>query len=127
MKTGDEDNKRLADVRREMESVLSRKARNIHGLINYTDTKAKCRYLKFTCKGTLRQVIICLIPPPPRYTLYTSMYLFTHGRGGGKRRLKGQQFTKLGRKYMYQDDWMYLQSINSDKHLNQNPFTGKFF
>ncbi len=37
-----------------------------HGLINYIDTKAKCRRLKkFTCKGTLRQVLICLIPPPP--------------------------------------------------------------
>ncbi len=30
-----------------------------HGLINYKDSKAKCRHLqKFTCKGTLRQVII---------------------------------------------------------------------
>ncbi len=30
-----------------------------HGLINYIDNKAKCRYLKtLTCKGTLRQVFI---------------------------------------------------------------------
>ncbi len=30
-----------------------------HGLINFIDTKAKCRHLKkFTCKGTLRQVFI---------------------------------------------------------------------
>ncbi len=30
-----------------------------HGLINYRDTKAKCRHLKIlTCKGTLRQVFI---------------------------------------------------------------------
>ncbi len=29
-----------------------------HGLINYLDTTAKCRHLKkFTCKGTLRQVL----------------------------------------------------------------------
>jgi hypothetical protein len=29
------------------------------GLINYIDTKAKCRHLKkLTCKGTLRQVFI---------------------------------------------------------------------
>jgi hypothetical protein len=29
------------------------------GLINYKETKAKCRHLKkFTCKGTLRQVFI---------------------------------------------------------------------
>jgi hypothetical protein len=35
------------------------------GLINYIGTKAKCRYLKkLTCKGTLRQVFICLRPPP---------------------------------------------------------------
>jgi hypothetical protein len=36
-----------------------------NGLINYIDTKSKCRYLKkVTCKGTLRQVFICLRPPP---------------------------------------------------------------
>ncbi len=30
----------------------------IHGLTNYIDTKAKCRYLKkLTWKGTLRQVL----------------------------------------------------------------------
>jgi hypothetical protein len=30
-----------------------------HGLINYIDTKAKCRHLKkLACKGTLRQVFI---------------------------------------------------------------------
>jgi hypothetical protein len=35
-------------------------------LIEYIDTKAKCRHLKrLTCKGTLRQVFICLRPPPP--------------------------------------------------------------
>jgi hypothetical protein len=37
-----------------------------HGLMNYKDTKAKGRHLKkLTCKGTLRQVFISLIPPPP--------------------------------------------------------------
>jgi hypothetical protein len=36
-----------------------------HGLINYIDTKAKCRHLKIlTCKGTFRQVFICLRTPP---------------------------------------------------------------
>jgi hypothetical protein len=35
-----------------------------HGLINYIDTKAKCRHLKIlTCQGTLRHVFICLRPP----------------------------------------------------------------
>ncbi len=36
-----------------------------HELINYIDAKGKCRYLKkLTCKGTLRQVFICLRPDP---------------------------------------------------------------
>jgi hypothetical protein len=85
-------------------------------------------YTNIVEKGTSRQVIICLTPPP-RYTLYTYMYSFTKGRGGGgvypERRLEGQQFTKLGQKN--QQYWMYLQSIISDKHLPQSPFTGQFF
>ncbi len=37
----------------------SKKVNDCHWLINYKDTKAKCRHLtKFTCKGTLRQVFI---------------------------------------------------------------------
>jgi hypothetical protein len=52
-------------------------------------------------------------PPPSRYTLYTYMYLFTQGREGERnshregrgrepeRRLEGQQFTELGRKYQH--------------------------
>jgi len=36
-----------------------------HGLINYTDTEAKCGHLnKMTSKGTVRKVFICLRPPP---------------------------------------------------------------
>jgi hypothetical protein len=36
-----------------------------HGLINYIDTKAKCRHLKkISSDGTLRQVFICLRPLP---------------------------------------------------------------
>ncbi len=42
-----------------------------------------------------------------------------------ERRLEGQQFTKLGRKY--QHDLLYLQSINFDKHLPQSPFPGQYF
>jgi hypothetical protein len=56
-----------------------------HGQINYfLDIKAKC-HLKITCKGTLRQATICLIPLPlPLHTEYgTNMYLFTQGRGRG--------------------------------------------
>jgi hypothetical protein len=34
------------------------------GLINYKDTKAKCcNKIKLACKGTLRQLFICLRPP----------------------------------------------------------------
>ncbi len=51
-----------------------------------------------------------------------------HREGGGRvepeRRLEGQQFTKLSRKY--QHGWLYLQSINFDKHLPQSTFTGHF-
>jgi hypothetical protein len=37
----------------------------MQGLIKYINTKAKCCHLKkFTCKGILRQVFICLRPPP---------------------------------------------------------------
>jgi hypothetical protein len=32
---------------------------SLHGLINFTDTKAKCRHRKkLTCKGTLRQMFL---------------------------------------------------------------------
>ncbi len=66
---------------------------------------AKCRHpKKLTCKGTLRQVFICLRPrtphqPPPLHTVY--VYTSSHRDGGGviepERRLEGQQSTKLGR------------------------------
>jgi hypothetical protein len=70
-------------------------------------------------------------PHPPPYTKYTCIqYILIHtGKGGrgkveSERRLGGQNFTKLGRKY--QQDLLYLQSINSDTHLSQCPFTGHF-
>ncbi len=67
-------------------------------------------------------------PLPATHRPYTYCTL-TQGRERGgvepERKLKGQQFTKLGRKY--QHDWLYLQSLNSDKHMPQSPFTGKFF
>ncbi len=137
-----------------------------HGLINYIETTAKCRHLKkWTCKGTLRQVFICLRPPPllgfclgwsskfvgsescqiqsvkllqnivskrtqPPPPPPTTLSVLWHREGGGgelnqREGYKGQQFTMLGRNYRH--DWLYLQSINSDTHLPQSPFTGKFF
>jgi hypothetical protein len=87
---------------------------------------------KLTCNWDLRQVVIYLRPRTPYPTpsslhtvyLYT-LYLFTQGRGEEGRVERGarrQQFTKLGRKYR-----LHLQSIHSDKHLPQIPFTGQFF
>jgi hypothetical protein len=65
-----------------------------------------------SCKGTLRQVFIFLRPRTtyPHYKLYTCIqYIIIHtgkGVGGGRvepqRRLEGQQFTKLGRKYKHE-------------------------
>jgi hypothetical protein len=80
-------------------------------------------------KGLYRQVFICLsVGPrthsPPSYTLYTCIqYTYSHREGGRvepERRLDGQQFTKLGGKYLH--DCLYLQSINSEKHLPQVNF-----
>jgi hypothetical protein len=75
------------------------------------------------------------ITPPPLHTVcirvYCILYTFSHGEGweGARvkpeRRLEWQQFTKLGQNY--QHDWLYLQSVNSVKHLQQSSFTGKFF
>ncbi len=84
---------------------------------------------KLTCKGTVPHVFICMraqnpIPPPPLThckRVYIILYLFTKGGGGRvepERRLEGQQFSKLSRKY--QHDY-------SDKPLPQSPFTGQFF
>ncbi len=80
--------------------------------IRLIEGNAKCRHLKkFICKGTLRQVFICLRlrtpPPQPLRKVYVyTVYLFTQGRGPEgtvepERRLEGQQFTKLGQKYQH--------------------------
>ncbi len=99
-----------------------------HGLINYSKMSPP---KKLTCKGTLRQVFICVrtgTPYPLTHSIRVYSILIYTGKGGGRNhaeRLEGQQFTKLGRKY--QLDWLYLQSVNSEKHLPQSPFTSQFF
>ncbi len=72
------------------------------------ERNGKFLHLKqWTCKGTLRQVFVCLRPrtsyhPPSLHTVdvYT-VFLFTQGRGRRvepERREEGQQFTKHGSK-----------------------------
>ncbi len=107
-----------------------------HGLINYIDTKAKFRHLKkLTCKGTLRQVFICLRPTPLLWpylypcTLYTCiLYTYLHregGRVGGeltREKVIGATDHKAGSKIQ---TWLTVspvyQSINSDKNMPQSP------
>jgi hypothetical protein len=104
------------------------------GLYLYKDNSntgnAKCRHLKkLTCKVTLRQVFTCLRLRTPSFP-HTHIIHYTcskrEGDGEGRivpeRMLEGKQFIKPGRKY--QHDWLYVQSINSEKHLLQSPFTG---
>ena len=90
--------------------------------IRLLEGQAKYRHLKkLTCKGTVRQVFICLRPRTPYPPPFHTVYLLTKGRGGEggrvepERRLEGHQFTTLDRKY--QHDWLYLLSKNSKKHL----------
>ncbi len=109
---------------------------------------AKCCHLKkLSCKGTLRQVFICLrlfqqnpIPPPP-YTLYTYLqYTYSHGGGGEGGELNQREWERVNRGEYGSQSWVEntnmtectqdigcLQSINSDKHLPQSPFTSQFY
>jgi hypothetical protein len=76
----------------------------------------------------LQNMVSNRTPPPP--LTYWILYTYSHreGRSGGKdepeRRLERKQFIELERRY--HNDGMYLQSINSDTHLSQSPFTGQF-
>jgi hypothetical protein len=95
-----------------------------HCLFGYINTKAKCRHLKkLPMKRLCGRCLFFWGPephtPPPPYThcirVYSILIHTGKGREGGRaeseRRLEGEQFTKLGRKY--QHDWLYLQSTNS--------------
>jgi len=127
------------------------------GLINYVDTKVKCRNLKKLASSPT--LFICLSPHPllgyclgwstnfvgsesgqiqsvklQQNTVWSSTGINTPTNSQThtvfiyfepERSIDGQQFTKVGRKY--QHDWLYIQSINSDKHLLQSPFTGQFY
>ncbi len=100
--------------------------------IRLIESNAKCRQLKkFTGKATFRQVfLLSEVPPLLGFCLRLSSnfvgfesvqiqsvkLLQNMGVGGGEleKRLEGQYFTKLGRKY--QHNWLHHQSINSNKH-----------
>ncbi len=60
--------------------------------------------------------------PPFTHCMRVYCILIHTGKGGGvlyqREGERGQQFTKPGRKYQY--EYLYLQSINSDKHLPQS-------
>ncbi len=86
----------------------------------------------FSCKETLRQVFIYLSPrnpiPPPLHTVYVyTVYVFTQGRGGGETQRLGRATVHKTVSKKCQNDWLYLQSINYNKHLPQSPFTVNFF
>jgi hypothetical protein len=66
------------------------------------------------------------LPPLHTVNVYT-VYLFTQGRGGPEIRLEGQHYLQNWVEDNNMTDCTYLQSINSDKHLPQSPFEGKFF
>jgi hypothetical protein len=87
------------------------------------------------CFRSINRHFVSMKPIPGEYDIqrglkYTEHCTSTQGWGGGsggvepKRRLEGQQFTKLGRKCKH--DCLYLRSINTGKHLLQGPFTGRF-
>ncbi len=106
----------------------------------YTRTKirliegnAKCRHLKnLPVKWLWGRCYSVWGPephsrPPTFLTHCIRVYkcTFSHweeGRIEPESWLERHQFTKLDKKY--QHDWLYLQSLNSDKHLPWSPFTG---
>ncbi len=82
-----------------------------HGLINYIDIKAKCRHLKkLTWERTLREVFYFSEAPPLLGFCFGWSSNFVGSECGQilsvepvepERRLEGQQFKKLGRKYQH--------------------------
>ncbi len=77
------------------------------------NTKWWCHLKKKTCKGTLRQVFICLWPrtpysPPPAYTLYTCIIHRGMGRGGGNWTRE-----KVRRATVHKPTWLMTDCISS--------------
>jgi len=106
------------------------------GLINYIDSQVKCRHPK---NWTLRQVFIFWGPERhtlPPYTLYSIQCIrvyniLIHTGKEGVGRVFNQ---REGLRCNSSQSWVEnsnmtecIQSINSDKHLPEYPFTGQFF
>ncbi len=97
--------------------------------IRLIEGNAKCHQLKnWPAKG------LCLRPrtPSPLLTncVRAMQYTYSHKKGGDSWTIEKVRWEtiysyKLGRKY--QHDWLFLQSINSYKHLPRSPFTSQFF
>ncbi len=101
-----------------------------HRKIRLIEVNAKWHHLKkFTCKGTLRLVFICLRPRtsyPPLTHCIRVCSIRPRGWWGEswtREKVRGT-ITKLGRKYKH--DWLYLQSIKI-RETPAAPFTDQFF
>ncbi len=91
--------------------------------IRLIEAIAKCRHLKKMIGSGPEPHT----PPPPLHTVYVYTVYYSHTEGESLISEKGRGATvhKAGPKYQY--DCLYLQSLNSDKHLPRSPFTGQFF
>ncbi len=102
-----------------------------HGLINCIDTKVNRRHLKkLTCKGTLRQVLVCI--RVHRLEVQSAMLLFS---------TQLDELLPLSPSLWFNFPPFPLPCVNkytggrgfwgsrpqTDKHLPQSPFTGQFF
>ncbi len=92
----------------------------IHGIINYIDTKAKCRHLKqFTCKGTLRQGRCFSEFLDCRYNGHVGFYLVQ----------LSPLLVWISILYTHKQCVGVVWSFGprTDKHLPQSPLKGQFF
>jgi hypothetical protein len=103
----------------------------LHREIRFIEGNAKCRHLKkVTRKGTLRQLFICLRPPPPVCTYIPIPVLIHTGKGGvltQRKRERGNRAEHRSQSWVENmtestQEISYLQSMNSDKHLPQSPY-----